>query len=517
MNKIAFAPFVRSIRFQLLLVVNSVMFLMLLGLLVFDYQRELSSHFREKQTSLKEEAKTLLPSILHLRTHGSDGVQAYLDDVCEAMGDTDSHSHHIAVELDGQLFQAQAHDCRKCEMGSTMKLATANSDWRFQIEGQEFLVGMESRGGISVLVAQDVSNVASTVFFDLMLRMSGLMLMGLVAALIMNFTLIRLVSQPLGELVKQVREIGSGNFDVHLNGFGNTELDFLSSEVKTMSTQLAASEQERKIRLNKARRIQENLLPDDINTAGLEISTIYWPAEEVGGDYFDILPHGEQSWLICMADVTGHGVPAAMTAAMLKTLLLQTKGTSESPAEILLKMNRVFMDVNLIGDFASIILVRLDLQAKQLTYANAGHDPAWSIDADGKVHELLSTGTLLGIDENTNWTDEAVEFTDRCRLAISTDGITETFDSDDEQFGKQRLLEVLLTCDLLSASEMASRVQDDVNHFRGSQTQTDDVTLLLVNFTTAKTRSNSGASDRVDAVVDADASNKLADIGVSYN
>ncbi len=64
---------------------------------------------------------------------------------------------------------------------------------------------------------------------------------------------------------------------------------------------------------------------------------------------------------------------------------------------------------------------------------------------------------------------------------------------------------------------MASRVQDDVNHFRGSQTQTDDVTLLLVNFTTAKTRSNSGASDRVDAVVDADASNKLADIGVSYN
>ena len=481
MNKIACARLVRSIRFQLLLVVNSVMFLMLLGLLVFDYQRELSSHFREKQTSLKEEAKTLLPSILHLRTHGSDGVQAYLDDVCEAMGDTDSHSHHIAVELDGQLFQAQAHDCRKCEMGSTMKLATANSDWRFQIEGQEFLVGMESHGGISVLVAQDVSNVASTVFFDLMLRMSGLMLMGLVAALIMNFTLIRLVSQPLGELVKQVREIGSGNFDVHLNGFGNTELDFLSSEVKTMSTQLAASEQERKIRLNKARRIQENLLPDDINTAGLEISTIYWPAEEVGGDYFDILPHGENAWLICVADAMGHGVPAAMSAAMLKTLLLQSKDHSESPAELLREMNRVFMEVIPYGDFASIILLRIDLNTGHLVYANAGHDPAWLVDANSEVRELLATGTLLGIIENDSWEECELVLGEFSRLAISTDGITEAFNADDQQFGRGRLLDELVNSLGSLASESSAEIGRLVRQHRGEEKQTDDVTLLLID------------------------------------
>ena len=506
-----------SIRFQLVLAVNSVLVLFATTLLVFDYGQELSHRFEEKQTSLREEAKTLLPSVLHLRTHGLATVQTYVNDVCGRMEESDSPSHHIAVQVDGELIQAHSHLRASVNFVEAMKEAANSPQKRVQTQDNDLIVGAVSQGGTFVFVSEDVTQIRAQVFWDETRRMWALVLMGLLAAVIVNFVLVRMVSRPLQILVGKVQEVRGGFFSTQIGTLGSREFDYLATEINSMSDALAASKTSRDFRLDKARQIQKNLLPEDVGIPDLDVGTIYCPAEEVGGDYFDILPHGEQSWLICMADVTGHGVPAAMTAAMLKTLLLQTKGTSESPAEILLKMNRVFMDVNLIGDFASIILVRLDLQAKQLTYANAGHDPAWSIDADGKVHELLSTGTLLGIDENTNWTDEAVEFTDRCRLAISTDGITETFDSDDEQFGKQRLLEVLLTCDLLSASEMASRVQDDVNHFRGSQTQTDDVTLLLVNFTTAKTRSNSGASDRVDAVVDADASNKLADIGVSYN
>lgn len=476
-----YSPFFRSIRFQLLLAVNSVMFLMMLGLLAYDYQRELSTHFREKQSSLREEAKTLLPSIAHLKTHGPEAVQTYLDDVCGAMGDTDSHSHHIAVEFDGNMLQAKAHGCPKCNLGSQVKYATASEDWRFQVDDQEFLVGMHSRDGVSVFVSQSVTNIAWIIFSEMLLRMAGLILMGSVAAGIINFVLVRLVSRPLRQLVTQVREIGNGNFDLCLDGYGNTELDFLSSEIETMSARLAATEAERKSRLNKAREIQENLLPTNIKTAGLDIGTIYCPAEEVGGDYFDILPHGDNAWLICVADATGHGVPAAMSAAMLKTLLLQSKDHFESPADILREMNRVFMQVNLCEDFASMILLRIDLSSGQLVYANAGHDPAWLICSDGSSTSLAATGTLLGIIEDDSWEEVILTLPDVSRLAISTDGITEAFNSDSQQFGRDTLLSELVKHKDSPTSEVTEKIHQQIRKFRGEELQTDDVTLLLID------------------------------------
>ena len=140
------------------------------------------------------------------------------------------------------------------------------------------------------------------------------------------------------------------------------------------------------------------------------------------------------------------------------------------------------MKVNLYGDFASIILLRIDLKAKTLTYANAGHDPAWLIDGDQQPHELLATGTLLGILEDGDWKDETVQISEGCRLAISTDGITETFNAAEKEFGKQRLLDLLLQHYSLSATETAELVHESVREFRGDENQKDDVTLLLMDW-----------------------------------
>lgn len=340
---------------------------------------------------------------------------------------------------------------------------------------------MHSRDGVSVFVSQSVTSTAWIIFSEMLLRMAGLLLMGSVAAGIINFVLIRLVSRPLRQLVTQVREIGNGNFDVFLDGYGNSELDFLSSEIETMSTQLAATDKERKGRLNRARKIQENLLPTNTQTVGLDIGAIYCPAEEVGGDYFDILPHGDNAWLICVADATGHGVPAAMLAAMLKTLLLQSKDHYESPAEILCEMNRVFMQVNLSGDFASIILLRIDLSSGQLVYANAGHDPAWLICPDGSSKSLAATGTLLGIIEDDSWEEVPLTLPDVSRLAISTDGITEAFNSDSQQFGRDTLLSELVKHRDSPTSEVTETIHQQIRQFRGDEIQSDDVTLLLID------------------------------------
>lgn len=491
----------RSIRFRLIVAVNSILFLFAVAFLVYDYGREINDRFDEKKTALEEEAKTLLPGILHLQPHGLQAIQTYVDDVCGRMENAESPNHHIAVDLHGTLIQAHAHHRQSDELVAAMKKAAENDQQRVRSAENDLVVGIQTQGNATVIVSENVSRIRSQVFSDVMRRMWSLALMGLVAATMVNLMLVRMVSRPLQSLVSKVREVGQGSFETQLASFGSAELDYLSAEINAMSDALKASERERKSRLDKARLIQENLLPDDIEVPGVNVGMIYTPAEEVGGDYFDILPHGENGWLICIADATDHGVPAAMTAAMLKTLLLQTKELATSPAEILLQMNRTFMDVNLYGDFASIILLRLDLDTQHLTFANAGHDPAWLIESEGKVHELMATGTLLGIDEDTDWEDETIELSENCRLALSTDGITETFNSDENQFGKQRLLDLLLEHACLPASQTAKLIHENVNEFRGEQTQSDDVTLLLLDFVLKESKANNSPVESVDAGV----------------
>ena len=139
------------------------------------------------------------------------------------------------------------------------------------------------------------------------------------------------------------------------------------------------------------------------------------------------------------------------------------------------------MDVNLYGDFASIILIHLDLENCHLVYANAGHDPAWLIQTGGNVIELAATGTLLGILEDEQWDEQTLTISDHSRLAISTDGITETFNADGSQFGKQRLLDELLGHGSLSAPQASELIHESVKQFQGNEKQHDDITLLLMD------------------------------------
>ncbi len=457
---------------------------MLVGIfLVYDYTLELNDRFDEKKTALEEEAKTLLPSVLHLQSHGRENVQAYIDDVCGRMEDADSPRHHIAVEMDGDLVQAHAHHQQSEKLVSSMKRAAENDRQRIRTANNDLVVGVQTENGTTVFVSEDVADVRLRVLGDEMRRMWALVLIGLTGAVIVNLVLVRIVSRPLNKLVTKVREVGNGDFSSTLGSFGSSELNFLSTEINSMSDALESSQRDRKIRLKKARKIQENLLPQNHrDISGIVIGNLYNPAEEVGGDFYDVLPCGDDQWLICVADATDHGVPAAMSAAMLKTLLLQAMESTTSPSQMLAIMNRLFMQVHLYGDFASIILIHIDLTNQKLAYANAGHDPAWLIGPKGEVIELSATGTLLGIDGDAEWEDEDQRIGSKWRLAIATDGITETFNRDKEAFGRERLLKELLSRVDEGAQTTADQIDHSVSLFRGDQFQSDDVTLLVLDF-----------------------------------
>ncbi|TWU51399.1 PP2C family protein-serine/threonine phosphatase [Rubripirellula reticaptiva] len=472
----------RSIRYQLLSVTSVVTVAFVIALIVIDYRREVRHHFAEKQSDLYEEAKTVLPGVVHTREHGNKSVQKFIDSICNRMDVKHSPNHHIIVKIAGDMLQANTHFRASPELLAKFDQASQQTQFEIEAEGNDLLVGRYSEGDVTVIVSEDVASLRSAVIGDELFRVFGIVLMGIAAATIVHLLLVRLVSRPLDALVEKVKSVGQGIYDTPLADFESTELHVLSTEITAMSEAIAYSENDRKSRLKKARDIQQNLLPNDVKIPGVSIAITYNPAEEVGGDYLDILPQSNNRWLVCVADATGHGVPAAMSAAMLKTMLLQASERSDSPAEILSEMNRVFMQVQIFGDFASLILIEIDLAARTLSYANAGHDPAWLMKATGEVLELEATGTLLGIDEDAVWEEEFVDLTEGSRLAISTDGITETFGADDEMFSKERLLSTLRECRNRSLAQTNENARQLVDAHRANGVQTDDVTLLLMEF-----------------------------------
>lgn len=469
-----------TIRSRLLLSVNLPLAALVAVFLVYDYSRELGQRLEDKRIALEEEAKTVLPAVLQVRHHGGSSVQQYIDTVCGRMQDADSPGHHIAVELDGETFQAVAHHRASPEIMLAMREAASAPSHRAAFGETELLVGSYENGGATVYVSESLENLRAAVMGDIVRRLAGFALLAIVAALVVNMVLVRVVGKPLDRLVGTVQKIGAGQLGAEADSFSTAELDYLAGEINAMSSSLAAADRDRKTQMAKARDIQRNLLPQNIDAPGIGVGHIFEPADDVGGDYYDILPLDDGAWLFCVADVTGHGVPAAMTAAMLKTLLLQAAERFNSPAEMLHFINQRFTSVCLVGDFVTMALVRADPRTGCLTYASAGHEPAWLLPHTGQARELSSTGMILGINAEATWDDMAIDVAAGDRLLIVTDGVSETLNGEGKMFGRQRLAHVLAESRDLSVQQAAERINEAVKDFRSGTAQTDDVTLVLV-------------------------------------
>jgi len=471
-----------TIRFQILLALNSLLGIFVVSFLVVDYRRELSERFEEKHIALEEEAKTLLPAAVRLSSDGEQAVQTYVDEVCHHMRDVQSPGHHIAIRLGESTLQATAHNRESDDMLNAMTVAAESSNYYLNKDGFEIVVGKHEQGELAVYISEDVAELRSSVFRDELRRFTGLLFFAVLAALLVNLVLLRIVARPLDRLVSTVRTIGRGDFKVEAGAFRSAEFSFLAGEIDAMSASLASAEQARAIEMAKARQIQQNLLPSDNNVPGVNLSHIYEPATDVAGDYFDILDMGPNGWLFCIADVTGHGVPAAMSAAMLKTLLAQAIKVSSRPSTILEFINDNFVDVTLDEDFATMLLVRVDLNDMCLEFSSAGHESGWLLAPTGEMRELSSTGIMLGVNEGMKWKNTTLTIHAGERLFSYTDGLPETFNAEGQYLGRDVLPDLFRkTCNqsVAEACDQLRRVSDE--HRNGVPYQ-DDLTFLVAEF-----------------------------------
>lgn len=469
-----------SLGKRLLLAVNIPVIGLAISLLSIDSYRVYENGLANKRIALEEEAKTLLPAVLRIHKERPQEVQGFIDSVCGLMRNTDSPGHHIAVELGNETFQATAHGRASPDMLQAIRTAAA-SDNHAGYRGEEALiVGAQSAPFTTVYVSESLENVRRAVRNDVLRRGAGFALIAIVAAGIVNGVLFYVVTKPVEALVQTVQQIRHGDLGTRSESFRTRELGYLSDEINLMSRSLEAAEKARRLQMAKAREIQCNLLPNGVEPEGVRFAHLFTPADDVGGDYFDVLRRADGTWLFCIADVSGHGIPAAMNAAMLKSLMAQAADRPLSPAQILAELNQQFCAMSLEGDFATLLVLCVESNTRDLHYASAGHEPGWLISDEGDLTQLESTGVPLGIIGDASWEEGAIKFEQHDRLLLVTDGVCETADASGLLYGRGRIGEQLKTHAELGVDAVIGVLNQSILQHRGVGDQTDDITAVLI-------------------------------------
>ncbi len=264
----------------------------------------------------------------------------------------------------------------------------------------------------------------------------------------------------------------------------NTFVDFLAIQIAR--TRFQEEEFNRRLvthELGIAKNIQRSLLPISLpQLPGFSLAAFCRNAHEVGGDFYDVLEINEHSLLLVIADVMGKGIPAAMFAAILRTLLRAAPELAQQPSALLTRVNRfLFPDLSAVDMFITAQLAFVDARGRKIVTASAGHCPL--LVASSKEVAIFSPeGMPLGITPDTKYQDETLDLPVNCNVLLYTDGLTDALDAKKEYFGQQRLMDWLKRT--TATRKKAEQLKDDLAHqLAQHQLNTvlnDDQTFLIL-------------------------------------
>jgi len=238
--------------------------------------------------------------------------------------------------------------------------------------------------------------------------------------------------------------------------------------------------QEQEHEIAEAKVIQENLLPRELpQMAGYEIASSWQSAGAVGGDYFDVLPLSEEALGLCIADVAGKGIPAALLMCNLQAAVRGLSSPSLRPDLLCNSLNSLVWRNTHTDRFITLFYAQLDGRARRLSYANAGHNAPFVVHADGSHERLREGGGVLGVFAEQSYGLGTVQLALGDRLVLFTDGVTEACKAEGEEFGELRLLSLLEEHRALPAAALQEQIVTAISRFTGGH-RTDDATLLVV-------------------------------------
>jgi serine phosphatase RsbU (regulator of sigma subunit)/anti-sigma regulatory factor (Ser/Thr protein kinase)/transposase len=328
-------------------------------------------------------------------------------------------------------------------------------------------------------------------------RNRGIIIVSIIVILsiIMAMFLINRIINPFSQLAEWVRHVGQGKmdqdeFDIDTSDeLGEIAQAFSDMTIKFREAQVSLIEQQRlQKELQVAQEIQHMLLPQDFpQVKGYELASYYEAAKEVGGDLFDFVDVDEDTLGICVADVSGKGVPGSMIMTMIRTALrLEAKG-NKSASDVLARVNRFVTSDMKKGMFVTVFYIILDSRNRVVSFASAGHNPMILFRASTEqTYYLNPQGFPVGISlPDIKLFDEKIE-TDRINLrsddilVIYTDGVTEAMNSRRELFADERFLEVIRANGHLPVQDFVRNCRDAIRNFTSGFQQNDDITLVAV-------------------------------------
>ena len=269
--------------------------------------------------------------------------------------------------------------------------------------------------------------------------------------------------------------VDSFGFAVFLFSLGYVALEILF----TNERRLLSIETE----LETARQIQSSILPARVpELEQLRIAASYHPMTAVAGDFYQFVRSDNNHVGILVADVSGHGIPAALISSMIKVAMQSVAMHADDPGQVLSGLNRILWS-EAHGQFASAAYVWIDTENASALYSAAGHPPllCWR-NAKGEMQRIQSNGLLFGVAPDSEYPVCSVPLEPSDRFLLYTDGVTETENATGEAFGDLQLERVVRSNRLQPASEMSLQVLSELQRWRPpAVNQQDDITLIVVD------------------------------------
>ncbi len=339
--------------------------------------------------------------------------------------------------------------------------------------------------GISYAVVDDVLKAA---YFRVVIISLGALLLGIIGAFLLSGE----ITKPVKKLAEGARIIGTGELGHIIEVKSGNELGELAESFNKMTSDLKAAQDSlvKKQRLERelevAREIQLSLIPKDIaKVEGYEIAAYYNPAREVGGDYFDVIPFGGGKTGFVVGDVSGKGVPAAFIMTMARSIIHSEASPEFSSMDILKKLNATIYPDMRDGMFITVFYGVLDQAKNEIDLASAGHNDTIVFRAkQGQVEKYNPKGFPIGMDPGGRFDkvvkNEKVKINKGDSVVLFTDGITEAMNIKNEEFGQEKMEEIMASSSDFSAQETADRIIKAVENFAAGAEQSDDIALIVL-------------------------------------
>ena len=307
----------------------------------------------------------------------------------------------------------------------------------------------------------------------------------LAVVFLMMYLLVRLVViKELNTINKDLAAITQGQLDTTVNVRSSTEFASLSNDINTTVDTLkqyiaeaaAKVDEELKVAKNIQRSALPNVFPDDNR---FELYASMNAAKDVGGDFYDFYPVGDDKYAFLIADVSGKGIPAAMFMMSAKSIIKSIVETGASPGVAFTKANEKLCIDNDAEMFITAWLGVMDINTGHVVYANAGHNPPVLKKEDGLFEYLkCRPGFVLAGMEGINYKDFELDLKDGMSIFLYTDGVTEATNLNNELFGEERLVRALEESGAMNMRYTCKLIKAKVDEFAGEAPQFDDITML---------------------------------------